>query len=196
VQPTELFEVQAKALISEATAAQIGDLLDHPEITVTKASERTQYDTYFLWDDVAKGRLRLREDHRLDPGARLEPKYTITLTDPAVRGEYPSAIRLGQARYTALADHTPRFYREYFQPDRVVDIEKKRCRWRIIYKGEDFAVNVDTLVGHQQPGPYLEIKSRTWSRKDADHKAALIDELLQLFGVGEASLVKQEYVEL
>ncbi len=196
VQPTELFEVQAKARISETTATQIGDLLSHPQISITKASERTQYDTYFLWDDVAKGRLRLREDHRLDPGARLEPKYTITLTDPAVRSEYPSAIRLGQARYTALADHTPRFYREYFQPDRVVDIEKKRCRWRIIYKGEDFAVNVDTLVGHQQPGPYLEIKSRTWSRKDADHKAALIDELLQLFGVGEASLVKQEYVEL
>jgi 5-methylthioadenosine/S-adenosylhomocysteine deaminase len=196
VQPTELFEVQVKARISDETAAQIGDLLAHPEISITKASDRTQYDTYFLWDDAAKGRIRLREDHRVDPGARVEPKYAITLTVPAERGEYPSAIRLGRARYTAPADRTLRFYREYFQPDRVVDIEKKRYRWRIIYKGEDFAVNVDTLVGHQQPGPYLEIKSRTWSRKDADHKAALIGELLRLFGVDEASLVKQEYVEL
>ena len=78
----------------------------------------------------------------------------------------------------------------------MVEIEKKRQRWRIVYKGEDFAVNVDTLVGHRQPGPYLEIKSRTWSRKDADAKAALIGELLALFGVDEGALLKQEYVEL
>ena len=105
-------------------------------------------------------------------------------------------MRLGRARYTALADRTLRFYREYFQPDHVVEIEKKRLRWRIIYKGEDFAVNVDTLAGHHQPGPYLEIKSRTWSSKDADAKAALIDELMALFGVDERALVKEEYVEL
>ena len=142
------------------------------------------------------GRLRLREDHRLDPGARLEPKHTITLTVPAERAEYPSAVRLGRARYTALADRTPRFYREYFQPDQIVEIEKQRQRWRIRYQGEDFAVNVDRLVGHKQPGPYLEIKSRTWSRKDADVKAALIGELLSLLGVDEGALVKQEYVEL
>jgi 5-methylthioadenosine/S-adenosylhomocysteine deaminase len=196
VQPTELFEVQVKAQISEATADRIITLLSDPSITITKASERTQYDTYFLWNDVDKGRIRLREDHRLDPGARLDPKYTITLTAPAVRGEYSSAILLGRARYTARADQTLRFYREYFQPDHIIDIEKRRRRWRIIYNGEDFALNVDTLVGHRQPGPYLEIKSRTWSRKDADHKAALIGELLQLFGVEESALVKQEYVDL
>jgi 5-methylthioadenosine/S-adenosylhomocysteine deaminase len=57
-------------------------------------------------------------------------------------------------------------------------------------------LNIDTLVGHRQPGPYLEIKSRTWSRKDAEHKATLIGELLRLFGVDEGALIKQEYVEL
>lgn len=133
---------------------------------------------------------------RLDPGARIEPKYTITLTVPADRTEYISAIRLGRARYTALADRTLRFYREYFQPDHVIEIEKQRQRWRIMFRGEDFAINIDTLVGHQQPGPFLEIKSRTWSRRDADAKAALIGELLRLFGVDEGALVKQEYVEL
>jgi 5-methylthioadenosine/S-adenosylhomocysteine deaminase len=196
VQQDELFEVQAKARISEEAAERMPQLLDNPEIAVTKPSERTQYDTYFTWDDARKGRIRLREDHRIDPGARLEPKYTITLTAPAERGEYLSVVRLGRARYTALADQTTRFYREYFQPDQVVAIEKQRRRWRIVYKGEDFAVNVDRLAGHRQPGPYLEIKSRTWSRKDADTKAALIGELLALFGVGESALVKQEYVEL
>jgi 5-methylthioadenosine/S-adenosylhomocysteine deaminase len=196
VQQAELFEVQVKARISEDIAERIGQLLDHPDVVVTKPSARTQYDTYFIWHDSQRGRLRLREDHRLDPGARLEPKHTITLTVPAERAEYPSAVRLGRARYTALADRTPRFYREYFQPDQIVEIEKQRQRWRIAYKGQDFAVNVDRLVGHRQPGPYLEIKSRTWSRRDADVKAALIGRLLELLGVDEGALVKQEYVEL
>jgi len=196
VQPIELFEVQAKARISESVVEQIVGLLNDPAITITKASERTQYDTYFRWDDDDKGRIRIREDHRLDPGARLEPKYTITLTAPAERGEYPAAVLIGRARYTAPADRTLRFYREYFQPDHVVEIEKWRRRWRIVYNGEDLAVNVDTLAGHPQPGPYVEIKSRTWSRKDAEHKAALIDGLLRLFGVNEGALVKQEYVDL
>ena len=178
------------------TNDRIVTVLSDPSITITKASERTQYDTYFLWDDADKGRIRLREDHRLDPGARLEPKYTITLTAPAARGEYPSAVLLGRARYTARADQTLRFYREYFQPDHIIEIEKRRRRWRIIYNGEDFALNIDTLAGNAKPGPYLEIKSRTWSRKDGEHKAALIGELLRLFGVEESALVKQEYVEL
>src|SRR6266545_4015455 len=193
VQQDELFEVQAKARVSSEIADRIGALLDHPEVTITKASARTQYDTYFTWDDDARGRIRLREDHRVDPGARVEPKYTITLTAPPERAEDPSAARLGRARYTALADRTLRFYREYFQPDKVVEIEKQRRRWRIVYKGEDFALNLDTLAGHRQPGPYLEIKSRTWSRKDADAKAALIGELLGLLGVEERALMKEEY---
>lgn len=196
IQQAELFEVQVKAVIDAATVGRIGALVGSPEITIAKASERKQYDTYFTWNDAAKGRVRLREDHRLDPGARIEPKYTITLTAPADRAEYASAVRLGRARYTALADRTLRFYREYFQPDHVIEIEKQRQRWRILFRGEDFALNIDTLVGHQQPGPFLEIKSRTWSRRDADAKAALIGELLRLFGVDEGALVKQEYVEL
>lgn len=196
VQQAELFEVQGKARITEAAVDAIIAQLHAPPITITKASERTQYDTYFLWDDDDKGRIRLREDHRLDPGARLEPKYALTLMAPAIRGEYPSAVLLGRARYTALADRTLRFYREYFQPDRIVEIEKKRRRWRVVYKQEDFAVNIDVLAAPHAPGPYLEIKSRTWSRKDADLKATLIGELLALFSVEESALLKQEYVDL
>ncbi len=196
VHQTEIFEVQVKALISDEQAQHIADLIREQPIQITKTSERVQHDTYFLWDDVDKGRIRLREDNRTDPGAREVPKYTITLTPPAVRDVYPSAILLGRARYTAMADRTLRFYREYFQPDQVVEIEKQRRRWRIIFENEDFAVNIDWLVGHKHPGPYLEIKSRTWSRKDAQDKAALIGKLLEYFGVHEDALVKHEYVEL
>jgi 5-methylthioadenosine/S-adenosylhomocysteine deaminase len=196
VRQNEIFEVQVKAKISPEHAEAIVARIQSDSITITKASERTQYDTYLLWNDKARGRIRLREDHRRDPGARSEAKYNLTLTTPEELSDYPFAMQIGRARYTAPADRTLRFYREYFQPDRVVEIEKRRRRWRILYGDADFAINIDLLVEHQQPGPYLEIKSRTWSERDAEHKAALIGELLKLFGVEEAALLKQEYVDL
>lgn len=196
VHQNEIFEVQAKARLAPADTQRVVALLDDPRISITKTSERKQYDTYFLWNDAAKGRVRIREDHRIDPQARGEPKYNITLSSPTERDEFSSAVLLGRARYTANADRTVRFYREYFQPDRVIEVEKQRQRWRITYQGQDFAVNLDTLAHAAHPGPFLEIKSRTWSRRDADTKAALITELIALFGIREDALVKQEYVEL
>jgi 5-methylthioadenosine/S-adenosylhomocysteine deaminase len=195
VRQAEIFEVQVKARIEDDR--RILEALAMPNITITKTSERTQYDTYFLFDDPARGRVRYREDHRHDTGARLDPKYALTLTVPvAEHGEFPSAVLLSRARYTAPADRSLRFYREYFGADHVVEIEKQRRRWRILYHGEDFAINVDRLVDHPEPGPYLEIKSRTWSRRDAAEKARLIGELLDLFGVDSDHLVRLEYVEL
>lgn len=196
VEQEEIFEVQVKAHIDQSDADRIAAVINDQRIQITKTSERTQYDTYFQWNDANKGRVRIREDHREDPQARVEPKYTITLTAPARRDEYSSAILLGRARYTAAADRTVRFYREYFQPDQVSEIEKKRRRWRIVYKNQDFAVNIDTLAGHDRPGPYLEIKSRTWSSRDATTKTQLIGELLRIFEIADDALVKQEYIEL
>jgi 5-methylthioadenosine/S-adenosylhomocysteine deaminase len=170
-------------------------VLADPAITITKTSERRQYDTYFLFNTREHGRLRIREDHRTDPGARHEPKYTLTLMEEAHRGEYPFAILLSRARYTAPADHSLRFYREYFYPDHESELQKHRHRWRILYKDKDFAVNFDTLLNHERPGPYLEIKTRTWSSRDAEERATLIGELLARFGVREHELVKQEYIE-
>ncbi len=195
VQQDEIFEIQAKAHLGPGGEARVEALLQHEAVSVSKASVRTQYDTYFLFRN--RERIRIREDHRTDPGARPEPKYTLTLMAEARRGEYPHAIVLSRARYTAPADHTGRFYREYFQPDRVVELEKSRKRWRIIYKDHDFAINLDTLAGGQaDPGPYLEIKTRTWSSRDAADRAALIGELLALAGISDRDLVKHEYVEL
>jgi 5-methylthioadenosine/S-adenosylhomocysteine deaminase len=195
VRQAEIFEVQVKARSVDEQRVLEG--LGAGDITITKSSERTQYDTYFLFDDPALGRVRYREDHRHDAGARLAPKYELTLTVPAAeRDQYPHAIVLSRARYTAPADRSLRFYREYFGAERVVEIEKHRRRWRIVYKGEDFAVNIDRLDGHAEPGPYLEIKSRTWSQRDAAEKAELITELLERFGVDENQLIRLEYLEL
>jgi len=46
------------------------------------------------------------------------------------------------------------------------------------------------------PVVFLEIKSRTWSRQDAERKAELIGELLELLHVQEPELVRREYVEV
>jgi 5-methylthioadenosine/S-adenosylhomocysteine deaminase len=194
VQQAEIFEIQVKTRLGPNAEERLRRLLHDPQIQVTKASERDQYDTYFLFQN--RERIRIREDHRSDPGARAEPKYTITLMAEAMRGEYPSAIVLSRARYTAAADRTVRFYREYFAPDGIVELQKHRRRWRILYKAHDFAVNFDTLPGRDDPGPFLEIKSRTWSSRDAAERAALIGELLALLGINEDELVKQEYVEM
>ena len=39
-------------------------------------------------------------------------------------------------------------------------------------------------------------KSRTWSRKDAEHKAALTTELMSLLGVADSPTVTEDYIEL
>lgn len=191
VRQAKMFEVQVKARIENA------DLIEaalHTDLfTITKATERIQYDTYFMFDDPQLGRIRYREDTRQDPGARLDPKYTLTLTVPTTeRTELAHAVLLSRARYTALADRSLRFYREYFQPDHMFAIEKHRRRWRVEYGGEAFAVNIDRVVDQL----YLEIKSRTWSLRDAQEKAELIGGMLQQFGIDDAQLVRQEYVEL
>jgi 5-methylthioadenosine/S-adenosylhomocysteine deaminase len=45
-------------------------------------------------------------------------------------------------------------------------------------------------------GSFMEIKSRTWSRQDAERKAALISELLTFLKVPEEAIVKEEYVQM
>ena len=87
------------------------------------------------------------------------------------------------------------FYREYFKPVREIYIEKDRLRWHIRYEGTEFFVNLDSM---KQPsrGHFLELKSRTWSRKDAEHKAVLAKELLAILGAENAETVTQDYIEI
>jgi 5-methylthioadenosine/S-adenosylhomocysteine deaminase len=89
-----------------------------------------------------------------------------------------------------------RFYREYFSPDDEVEVHKDRLRWRILYRDTDFAVNLDQVLKPNMAGHFLEIKSRTWSRTDAERKAALITELLELFGVEPSSAEARDYPDL
>ncbi|HEY6042953.1 MAG TPA: amidohydrolase, partial [Anaerolineae bacterium] len=76
------------------------------------------------------------------------------------------------------------------------EIHKDRLRWLINYKGIEFFINLDKLTRPAHEGYYLEVKSRTWSKRDAELKAKLIEELLALFGLANDATLKEEYVEM
>ena len=126
----------------------------------------------------------------------LRPRSRLTLLGQAKEQEYPNAVMLSRSRYLAPADQSLRFYREYFAPDEEVEVHKDRHRWRIIYRNTDFAVNIDQVNKPEMEGFFLEVKSRTWSRSDAERKAGLISEILQLFGVDPKAAFRKDYAEL
>jgi cytosine/adenosine deaminase-related metal-dependent hydrolase len=189
----ETYEVQVKAGVPDEDAV-ISRLLECPEVIVVKPSERKQYDTYFFFGDPDAGVLRHREDYLLDRGVEVKPIYNLTLRGPTVEREYEDSVLLSRSRFTADADRSLRFYREYFQPRDEKRVDKIRQRWRIKYKGVDFAVNLDRLLRPPSDQFYLELKARTWSKQDAIQKAEMISELLDVLGVDKTGLVQDEYV--
>jgi 5-methylthioadenosine/S-adenosylhomocysteine deaminase len=190
----ESFEVQVKVKLKEPEG--VIQAVKRPEIEVTAFKHYHQYDNYFFFDDPSQGRLRFREDNLIDTKSEVENVRTrLTLLGQKREGQIGHDILLSRSRFLAPAAHTLRFYREYFKPKQEVSIEKDRNRWHIRYKDTEFFVNLDEM---KQPsiGYFLEIKSRTWSRTDADHKAHLVGELLALLGAAQAETVKQDYIEV
>jgi 5-methylthioadenosine/S-adenosylhomocysteine deaminase len=193
LQWVETYEIQVKASVpdEQGLAAR---LLASPEVIVLKPSQRKQYDTYFLFGDPEAGIIRYREDYLLDRGLEVKPIYNLTLRGPTKEREYADAVLLSRSRFTADADRSLRFYREYFQPRDEKKVDKIRRRWHIKYKGVDFAVNLDRLIQPPSDQVYLELKSRTWSKQDALQKAEMISELLDVLAVDRAGLVLDEYL--
>ena len=119
----------------------------------------------------------------------------LTLTGQRREGQIGTTL-LSRSRYLAPAVHTLRFYREYFKPAAERAIEKDRRRWLVAYQGEEFFVNLDRVLAPALAGYFVEIKARTWSRRDAEHKAGLIGQLLTLCGAAPEAVVTAEYVEM
>jgi len=190
----ESFEVQVKVKVMEPD--QLVQKMKRPEIEINAYKHYHQYDEYFIFGDPSQGRLRFREDNLVsEKGDVQNVRSRLTLLGQKREGEIGHDILLSRSRFLAPALHTARFYREYFKPKQEIAIEKDRLRWHIKYKNTEFFVNLDEM---KQPamGHFLEIKSRTWSRKDADLKAELVNELLGLLGVGDAEVVTQDYIEI
>ena len=190
----ESFEVQAKARVASADA--VLEALAGDDITVIRAVHYHEYDTYFFFDDPAQGRLRYREDEFLDEQGKVTgARARLTLTGPSHEEAF-GPVLLFRSRFLAPASHTPRFYREYFKPARERDVEKDRRRWLVAYRGAQFYVHLDRLIAPALEGYFLEVKSRTWSRRDAQDKAVLITELLDRLSAGRQETIATDYVEL
>jgi 5-methylthioadenosine/S-adenosylhomocysteine deaminase len=190
----ESFEVQVKARVP--SPEQIRQVIDSEELTVIRGSRYRQHDTYWSFDDPDQGRLRYRQDEFLDEAGRVTGERSrLTLTG-RTREDRFGAVLLSRSRYLAPAAHSQRFYREYFRPVGEHVVEKERQRWLVAYRGVEFYVHLDRLLGPPTPGYFLEVKSRTWSRRDARDKAAVITELLALFGATPDDTISDGYVEL
>ena len=189
----ETFEVQVKTKIDGSV--NIDEIISNENIKLVRKSTREQFDSYLLFNN-ATAKIRYREDEVTENGKLIETIYTLTLVDRAYEKEFPNFVLLSGSCFSSIADKSLRFYREYFQPDRIFEINKKRRRYRILYKGIDFAINVDEITKPSNGGYFIEIKSRTWSENDAIKKAALISELIGLFKLSEHNLLKDDYTEL
>ena len=191
----ESFEVQAKVRIADPDA--IIQALKRSEIDIVRKRHYREHDVYFFFDDPAQGRLRYREDDFIDDtkGTVTNVRTRLTLLGRKREGMFEDQVLLSRSRYIAPASQPLRFYREYFKPKSEVAIEKDRLRWLITYKDTEFFVNLDE-VKQPQLGYYLEIKTRTWSRRDAESKAHLASELLALLGAADGEKVTADYIDL
>jgi 5-methylthioadenosine/S-adenosylhomocysteine deaminase len=190
----ESFEVQVKSRLASAEPVLNG--LKSDQITVLREVHYHQYDTYFLFSDQSQGRLRYREDEVLDEQNNVvNARARLTLTGPSREAAFGSVL-LFRSRFLAPATHSPRFYREYFKPLREREVEKDRRRWQVAFRGVRFWVHVDRLINPHAGAWFLEVKSRTWSRRDAQDKAAIIIELLELLGARSDEAIHEGYVEL
>jgi 5-methylthioadenosine/S-adenosylhomocysteine deaminase len=190
----ESFEVQVKArLMSDA---RVLETIAGPDLTVIRSSRYRQHDMYWSFDDPDQGRLRYRDDEFLsEDGTVTGERSRLTLTG-RTREDRFGAVLLFRSRYLAPAAHSARFYREYFRPAAEHVVTKERRRWLVAYRGVEFYVHLDRLIAPAVDGFFLEIKSRTWSQRDARDKAAVISELLALFDASPDDTLGEGYVEL
>jgi 5-methylthioadenosine/S-adenosylhomocysteine deaminase len=190
----ESFEVQAKVRLPDP--APVLSSIKRPEIEVLRYRHYHEFDTYFLFSDPKLGTLRYREDEFIETGEHgNQARYRLTLIGPAREHKFPSDVLLSRSRYLAPAMYSLRFYREYFNPVTEISIEKDRRRWRVLFRGTEFYINLDRL---DQPnlGYFVEVKSRTWSRSDAEHKASMAVELLEFLGASLEGRLTKDYLEM
>jgi 5-methylthioadenosine/S-adenosylhomocysteine deaminase len=189
----ESFEVQVKARTTNA--AQVTRVIEGDALTVIRSSRYHQFDTYWSFEDADQGQLRYREDEFLDERGNVTgARARLTLTG-ATHEERFGPVILFRSRYLAPATHSARFYREYFRPVTERVVEKERRRWLVAFHGVEFYVHLDRLIAPVTDGYFVEVKSRTWSRQDARHKAGVIAELLALFGASPDDTISDGYVD-
>jgi 5-methylthioadenosine/S-adenosylhomocysteine deaminase len=194
-QQQESYEVQVKVRIDDPQS--LIERLEGGSFQIVRRAHYQEYDTYFSFDDPEQGRLRYREDEFInEQGEMYNVRYRLTMIGPAAEREFPDSVLLSRSRFIAPAEHSLRFYREYFRPKDELAINKDRLRWLIRRDDIEYFVNIDRLTKPPIDGAFLEIKSRTWSRRDAEHKAQQLSSLLDELGLSKEETVGDEYHEI
>ena len=190
----ESYEVQIKVKIKNPKP--VIDRIEKSKLNVVYYRHYHEYDTYFVFNDPQQGLVRHREDEFINKAGEVEHvRSRLTHVGPEREERFPSEVVLSRSRFLAPSTQTMRFLREYFQPDKELSIEKDRLRWLVNYKDEEFYINIDQ-VDQPDLGSFLEVKSRTWSRSDAQQKAALITEVVTLLGADPEEAMTQDYAEI
>jgi len=122
-----------------------------------------------------------------------------------------TALRQGRNRREAIQAAHDRFYRGDIARELVRGVQEEGglitledlARWRprieepvsVDYRGVQVYVHVDRLLNPPADGCFVEVKSRTWSRRDAQDKAAIVTDLLERFGARPDDTIEEGYVE-
>jgi 5-methylthioadenosine/S-adenosylhomocysteine deaminase len=190
----ESFEVQVKLKIDDPDA--VIHALTNDQIEIIRKRKYHEYDTYFIFHDEEDNRLRYREDDFINADGQVDTvRYRLTLIGPSREHEIESNTLLSRSRYFAPAGQSLRFYREYFRPQSEFEIEKERLRYLVKFQDTEFFINIDT-VNKPALGTFLEIKSRTWSRQDAEQKAQKASLLLSLLIDNPGQCITSDYLDM
>jgi len=190
----ESFEVQLKIKIDNPGA--IIEMITNSNLQIVRKRHYHEYDTYFYFDDPDQGKLRYREDHFIsEKNEVVNLRQRLTLLGENVKKHIPQEVMLSRSRFFAPATQSLRFYKEYFNPSNTLEIEKDRKRYLVSYKDTEFFINVDSFIVPDL-GTYLEIKSRTWSRKDAENKSELALELMKILNLHNKPTITRDYIDL
>jgi len=191
----ESFEVQAKVAIPSVDVI-IEAIKSNKEISITRLRHYHQFDAYMQFDDPSQGYVRYREDHFVAVSGEItNVRNRLTLIGQTREHPFKEDVLLSRSRYLAPAVQSLRFYKEYFKPQRTIEIEKDRKRYLVNYKDTEFFINIDHF-NVPKLGSFLEVKSRTWSEQDAEKKAQLAEDLLKSLGASLKDAVSKDYFEM
>ncbi len=190
----ESFEIQAKVKVKDPD--RIKQAIHEQKLEIIRERHYREFDLYFFFSEIEQGIIRYREDEFIKPDGKIEQvRSRLTLIGPTWEGEFEKDVLLSRSRYLAPATQSPRFYREYFKPIMEKEVEKDRVRYLVHFKDEDFFINIDKITTPDL-GCFVEIKSRTWSRQDAEKKSLLIKELIKTLGIDVVESIHEDYIDL
>ncbi len=190
----ESFEVQVKVKVKDPE--MIKKAIQDQELEIIRERHYREFDLYFFFPDIEQGLIRYREDEFINTEGKIDQvRSRLTLIGPTREEEFSQDVLLSRSRYLAPATQSPRFYREYFKPHLEKEIEKDRVRYLVHFQDEDFFINIDKVT-KPDLGYFLEVKSRTWSRQDAENKTLIIAELIQSLGADLSEAISEDYIDM